>query len=318
MVGFRPCELPIFDCVNASSPAVSVKGLTIRYGDLVAVDNLSFEARAGRITAVLGPNGAGKTSMIECCEGLREAESGTVKVLGLDPKNDHKQLVSRIGVMLQDGGVYPTARVRETVALYAALYGNTVDVDDLVRTCGLADRAKSTWRQLSGGERQRLSLALALTARPEVAFLDEPTTGVDISGRGLIRDTLRKMADDGCAVVIATHELDEAERIADDVVIIKKGRVILAGAVNDLRSGDKVLRFRSQPRIDLSALAASIGNAVTETSPGDYVVDGESDASVIGRLGAWLAEHGHPMTDVRTGTESLADIFLRVVGGESQ
>ena len=318
MVGPQPRELPIFDWVNASSPAVSVEGLTIRYGDLLAVDNLSFEAHAGRITAVLGPNGAGKTRMIECCEGLREPAAGTVRVLGLHPKNDHKLLVNRIGVMLQDGGVYPTARVRETVELYAALHGTTVDVDELVRTCGLADRAKSTWRQLSGGERQRLSLALALTAQPEVAFLDEPTSGVDISGRGLIRDTLRKMANSGCAVVIATHELDEAERIADDVVIISKGRVMIAGTVNDLRSGDKVLRFRSQPGIDVAAVSASIGSAVVEVSPGEYCVAGESDASVIGALGSWLAEHGHPMTDVRTGTESLADIFLRVVGGESQ
>ena len=317
-MGFGPCELPILDSVTNPLPAVNVEGLTIRYGDLVAVDNLSFKAHAGRITAVLGPNGAGKTSTIECCEGLREAASGSVRVLGLDPRADHKSLVGRMGVMLQDGGVYPSARVRETVELYAALYGNVVDVDQLVATCGLGERTTSTWRQLSGGERQRLSLALALTAKPEVAFLDEPTSGVDISGRGLIRETLRSMADQGCAVVVATHELDEAERIADDIVIISKGRIALSGAVSELRSGDKTLRFRSNVDIDVSALGGLIGRSVTQTSPGDYSVGGESEASVIGKLGAWLAEHGHPMTEVRTGVESLADIFLRAVGGEAE
>ena len=260
-MGFGPCELPILDSVTNPLPAVNVEGLTIRYGDLVAVDNLSFKAHAGRITAVLGPNGAGKTSTIECCEGLREAASGSVRVLGLDPRADHKSLVGRMGVMLQDGGVYPSARVRETVELYAALYGNVVDVDQLVATCGLGERTTSTWRQLSG---------------------------------------------------------DEPERIADDIVIISKGRIALSGAVSELRSGDKTLRFRSNVDIDVSALGGLIGRSVTQTSPGDYSVGGESEASVIGKLGAWLAEHGHPMTEVRTGVESLADIFLRAVGGEAE
>ena len=313
-MGRETSGLPILDFVNTSVPAVSVEALTIKYGNLTAVDALDFHAYPGRITAVLGPNGAGKTSTIECCEGLRQPTSGNVRVLGLDPRRDHKQLVARIGVMLQEGGVYPSARVRETVELYVALYGNVADSEELIRICGLQDRTSATWRQLSGGERQRLSLALALTGKPEVAFLDEPTSGVDITGRGLIRDTLRKMATEGCAVVIATHELDEAERIADDAVIINKGRVVLAGPLDELRQGESALRFSSSQNLDIAALSSAIGAEVVRRSENEFAVRGGEGPEMIAKLSGWLASNGHPMSEVRTGGESLADIFTRAVG----
>ncbi len=317
-MGFEPSGLPKLDTVSSTSPAVEVTGLTIRYGNLTAVDNLDFRAFPGRVTAVLGPNGAGKTSTIECCEGLRKPASGSVRVLDLDPQKDQRQRVGRMGVMLQEGGVYPSARVRETIELYAALYGNVADPDQLMNICGLSERPKSTWRQLSGGERQRLSLALALTARPEVAFLDEPTSGVDITGRGLIRETLRAMAENGCAVVVATHELDEAERIADDIVVINRGRTVLAGTLNEIRSGRPAIRFGSDDTIDLAALSSALGTSVERQSTGEFRIDTDGNAELIGKLGSWLATNGHPLRDVNTSGESLAEIFTRVVGDDNQ
>ena len=191
--------------------AVEVEDLTVRYGDLVAVDSVPFIAEAGQITTVLGPNGAGKTSTIEVCEGYRRADAGSARVLGFEPASQQRRLSKHMGVMLQEGGVYGGSAVLETVRHYAALYDNGADAGALVEAVGLTARAKASWRRLSGGERQRLSLALALAAKPTVAFLDEPTSGVDINGRDAIRGIIRGLAADGCAVVLATHDLDEAE-----------------------------------------------------------------------------------------------------------
>ena len=292
--------------------AVEVSSLTVRYGELLAVDDVSFGAEAGRVTAVLGPNGAGKTSTIEVCEGYRHATSGTVRVLGLDPAVDQRRLSERMGVMLQSGGVYPSARVADTVRHYCALYGRGVDPMALVEQVGLADRAKSTWRRLSGGEQQRLSLALALAARPEVAFLDEPTSGVDVHGRDTIRGIVRSLADDGCAVVLATHELDEAERLADRVVIFDQGQIIADGTLAELRKGHDEIRFRSDPFIDLPSLAAEIGMVASQVGADEYVIDAPPHPRLMAKLAGWLADQGHPLTDVRAGAQRLEDVFRRL------
>ncbi|NBU37950.1 MAG: ABC transporter ATP-binding protein, partial [Actinobacteria bacterium] len=180
---------------------VLVENLVVRYGELTAVDHVSFSAPVGEVTVVLGPNGAGKTSTIEVCEGFRTADSGHVSVLGLDPVAGHNDLTERMGVMLQGGGVYPSARVRDVIAHFCALHDRGMDADDLVERVGLGHRSGATWRRLSGGEQQRVSLALALAARPDVAFLDEPTSGVDVDGRDIIRGIVRQLAADGCTVV---------------------------------------------------------------------------------------------------------------------
>jgi ABC-2 type transport system ATP-binding protein len=203
------------------------------------------------VTAVLGANGAGKTSTIEVCEGYRRATSGTVRVLGLDPASDQRKLSERIGVMLQEGGIYPSARVADAVRHYCALYERGADPAALVDLVGLRDRAAATWRRLSGGERQRLSLALALAARPDVAFLDEPTSGVDVNGRDTIRSVVRDLSERGCAVVLATHELDEAERVADRVVIFDSGRIVADGTLaSSARPRPDPVPERTGPRRD--------------------------------------------------------------------
>ena len=191
--------------------SVVVENLSVSYGDLMAVDNVSFEAPSGGVTVILGPNGAGKTSTIEVCEGFRSAKSGTVRVLGLDPVSDHRALTERMGVMLQGGGVYPSARVRDVVSHFCALHDKGVNATQLIERVGLSNRSTGTWRKLSGGEQQRLSLALALAADPEVIFLDEPTSGVDIDGRDIIADIIRDLAARGTTVVLASHDMTEAE-----------------------------------------------------------------------------------------------------------
>ena len=296
--------------------AVEVQGLTVRYGDLVAVDNVSFTAEAGAVTTVLGPNGAGKTSTIEVCEGYRKAAGGTVRVLGLDPAAQQRRLGERVGVMLQEGGVYPSARVLDTVRHYCRLHDRGADPSSLVQQVGLVDRAKATWRRLSGGERQRLSLALALAARPEVVFLDEPTSGVDLHGRQAIREIIRSLADGGCAVLLATHELDEAERLADRVLIFDSGQVVADGTLAELRKGHDEIRFRSAPDLDLHALAASIGMVASRVGHDEYVIDAPPHPRLMAQLTAWLAEQGHPITDMRAGAQRLEDVFRRLTSQE--
>jgi ABC-2 type transport system ATP-binding protein len=296
---------------------VEVEHLTVRHGDVLAVDAISFSAEAGQVTTVLGPNGAGKTSTIEVCEGYRRATAGTVRVLGLDPTTQQRQLSKRMGVMLQEGGVYPSSRVLDTVRHYASLYGNGADAAALVEAVGLAGKSKAMWRRLSGGERQRVSLALALAAKPEVAFLDEPTSGIDINGRDAIRGIIRDLATNGCAVVLATHELDEAERLADRMVIIDHGVVIADGTLAELRRGHDEIRFRSDPGLDLRALAAATGIVASEVGHDEYVIDAPPQPRLMAQLGDWLAEAGHPLHDLRAGGQRLEDVFRRLTRGDT-
>ena len=292
-----------------------VEELVVRYGDLVAVDHVSFSAAAGEVTAVLGPNGAGKTTTLEVCEGYRRATSGTATVLGLIPHRRQAELSRRMGVMLQQGGFSPAARVGDVTRLFCELYAKRVDAAELLQTVGLGERLRSSYRRLSGGEKQRLSLALALAARPDVAFLDEPTSGVDITGRQLIRSIVRDLAHNGCAVVLATHELDEAEKVADRVVIFDRGRVVADGTLDELRSGHDEIRFRSSATLDVHAVSAAIQLAVRSVGDGEFVVDG--GAVHVATLTAWLAEHGEPIADLSAGRQRLEDVFLRLTGGQS-
>lgn len=291
----------------------------IRYGSVVAVDGLSFDAAPGQVTALLGPNGAGKTSIVEACEGYRRISDGRVRVLGLDPHDDHDQLVTRLGVMLQQGGVYPGIRVREAIALFCAYYGGRTDPDELVETVGLGERARSTWRQLSGGEQQRLSLALALAGRPDVVFLDEPTASVDVAGRQRVRALIREQADRGSCVVLTTHELEEAERLADHVVIIDHGRMVAAGSPGDLMRTTRTeeLRFGAAPGLDTAGLGASIGALVTEETPGEYLVAAAPSPALVAAVTAWLAERDLALADLRAGRKRLEDVYLALTNETS-
>ncbi len=297
--------------------AVSVENLVVNYGSLRAVDGVTFNAYAGEVTTVLGPNGAGKTSTIEVCEGYGTPLSGRIRVLGLDPQAQRTELNKRMGVMLQSGGIYPSARVGEVIGHYCNVYGKSVRPDALLARVGLSELRTRTWRRLSGGERQRVSLALALAARPEVAFLDEPTSGVDVNGRALIRNVICELARSGCAVVVATHELDEAERIADRVTIFNKGKVIADGSLDELRRGRDEIRFRSPSVFDLAELTRHLGAEVRQIEPHEYLVIGSSDVHRIAALSQWMAAAGGEVRDLRAGQQRLEDVFKRLTAGDN-
>jgi ABC-2 type transport system ATP-binding protein len=296
--------------------AVEVQNLVMRYGDVTAVDGIWFTAEAGQVTAVLGPNGAGKTSTIEALEGFRRPNSGVVRVAGLDPITQHNKLVNHIGVMLQEGGVYPSMRAGEAAELFCAYHGNVNEPTELIARVGLGDRATRTWKQMSGGEQQRLKLALALAGKPDVIFLDEPTAGVDAEGRIVIRDVIRTLAAKGVAVVLTTHELGEAERLADHIVILDRGRLVAAGTLANLRGQGKreEIRFAAAAGLDVASLGAHLRATASEPTPGEYVVNAAPSPDNVARLTGWLAERNLPLADLRAGRQSLEDVFLRLTG----
>jgi ABC-2 type transport system ATP-binding protein len=215
--------------------------------------------------------------------------------------------------MLQEGGLYPGIRVGEVLALFAAYYDDPVDPAALLGRVGLAEHARATARRLSGGQQQRLALALALVGRPAVAFLDEPTAGLDVDGRLLVREVVREERDRGTCVLLATHDLAEAEKVADRVVIVDKGRIVADGTPDELmRGGGEDLRFGAAPGLDVAGLAEVLGGAVVEDPPGEYHAAVAPTPATVAALTAWLAERDLPLGDLRAGRQRLEDVFLRL------
>ena len=299
--------------------ALEVTDLVVRYpsqpNPVTAVDGISFAEEPGRVLTLLGPNGAGKTSTVETLEGYRIPTSGSARVLGLDPRRDAKQLAPRIGVMLQRNGVYVTMHSRDALRLFASYYGvRAQDPDALLERVGLGPVASTPWRRLSGGEQQRLSLALAIVGRPEVAFFDEPTAGVDPSARLVVRDIIRELRGEGVCVLLTTHDLDEAERLSDRILIIDHGKLIADGSPEQLMSGGEpaAIRFGGPASLDTSALATYMKATVESTQPGEFTVACAPTPANVAALTAWLAAHNHSLADLRAGRQSLEDVFLRL------
>ncbi|MBW3577664.1 MAG: ABC transporter ATP-binding protein [Actinobacteria bacterium] len=295
-------------------PAIDVRGLVKRYGETVAVAGLDLTVERGETFAILGPNGAGKTTTIECCEGYRRPDAGTVRVLGLDPIADPDRLRPRLGLMLQEGGVYPTARPLEVLHLFAAFHADALDPDALLEHVGLADTRRIAFRDLSGGQKQRLKLAIALVGRPELVFLDEPTAGLDPAARRLTWDILRDLRRTGVTVALTTHLLDEAEELADRVAIIDRGVLVALGSPDELtrEAGLPEVRFTAPPALDSAALSVAIDAKVEEERPGRYVVHAPGTPELIARLTAWLHAHDLPLGDLQAGRRTLEDVFLRL------
>jgi ABC-2 type transport system ATP-binding protein len=307
-------------------PAVEVRSLAKRYSSAVAVTDVSLDAAAGQITALLGPNGAGKTTTIEICSGLRSADDGTVSVLGLDPQRDAGALRRRVGVMPQGGsgasGVYPSARAAEVLRLYAALHAHPLAVDLLLERLGLDKVARTPWRRLSGGEQQRLSLALALVGRPEVVFLDEPTAGLDVQGRHATWDLIGELRAVGVAVVLTTHALDEAEALADQIVIVDAGRVVATGTPASLTqadAGNRDLRFDGPPGLALTELLSALpaGFNATEPTSGHYVVTGDVTPHIVAAVTSWCASRGVMADRLTTGSRTLEAVFIELTGKDA-
>lgn len=310
---------------RGESPAIEVRELVMRYGSRVAVAGISLEASRGEVLCILGPNGAGKTSTVECMEGYRRAASGTVRVLGMDPARDHAALTPRMGVMLQRGGVYPMLGPRRVLRLFASFYEQPRDPEELMELVALKEVAKTPWRHLSGGEQARVSLALALVGRPEVVFLDEPTAGVDPEGRLAVREVVRALRDGGTCVVLTTHELAEAERVADRVVVLREGALVVEGPPGALRRTEKEITF-SLPgtgQLDCAALGASLGARVEEIQPGRYrvVPEGTSPAvppaDLAAALTSSLARAGLTLSELRIG-QSLEEAYLSLLAQGGQ
>jgi ABC-2 type transport system ATP-binding protein len=241
-----------------------------------------------------------------------------VRVLGLDPTSaaDRRRLNRRIGVMLQKGGVYPGMGPGEAVRLFASYYDRPLDPAGLLDRLELSAVARTPWRRLSGGEQQRLSLALALVGRPELVFLDEPTAGVDPRGRLAIRAEIGSRRDAGVGVLLTTHELEEAERLADRIVIVDSGRVVAAGTAAELTAsapGQEEIRFTSAAGLDMSGLGARLGAPAREDSPGRYVIRAPGTPAAVAAVTAWLAERDQALADLRTGSR-LEEVFLRLTG----
>ncbi|MGK2316058.1 ABC transporter ATP-binding protein [Gordonia rhizosphera] len=299
-------------------PALQITGLVKRYGDRVAVDGLDLELASGTVLALLGPNGAGKTTTVEICEGFLTADAGTVRVLGLDPMANNDEMRRRIGVMLQGGGAYPGARAAEMLRLCAAYSADPIDPAWLLEALGLSEVARTPFRRLSGGQQQRLSLACAIVGRPELVFLDEPTAGLDAHARIMVWELIERLRGDGVSVLLTTHLMDEAEELADKVVIIDHGRVVAAGTPADLtsRGAENELRFTAPRGLDLTMLRTALpeGYRCSEPTPGGYLVRGQVTPQVLATVTAWCAKIDVLATDLRVETRSLSDVFLDLTG----
>ena len=309
---------------NTDSPALLLRGVTKRFGDVTAVDGLDLSLARGRVLALLGPNGAGKTTTVEMCEGFVRPDGGEVRVLGLDPMRDTDELRTRIGIMLQGGGAYPGVRVGEMVELVASYSADPLDVEWLLDVVGLTRHRGTSYRRLSGGQQQRLSLACALVGRPELVFLDEPTAGLDAQSRLAVWDLVSSLRRDGVTVVLTTHLMDEAEALADDVLIIDRGRAVASGTTADITGGTStqatVVEF--DRAVDARALAAHLtvpgGRAVDvdATAPNRYRVTGAGTPEGIAAMAGWCADQGALITELRVARRSLEDVFLDITGRE--
>ena len=303
------------------SPAVLVDGLVMQYGAKVAVAGLSLTVERHTITAVLGPNGAGKTTTLETCEGYRKPQRGTVRVLGLDPIRDRKVLLPRIGVMLQSGGAWSGVRAVEMLRHVARLHAHPLDPAILVERLGLADCGRTPYRRLSGGQQQRLGLAMALVGRPELVFVDEPTAGLDPAVRRTVWELLEELRTDGVTVVLTTHYMEEAERLADRVHIVDKGSLVASGTPLELTRGGARATIRlvvTQPFPPTSpeSLRAALGagTEVTQLDAVSLLITGPADASTLARVSRWCEEYDVLPESLTLGQRKLEDVFLELTG----
>ena len=290
---------------------------------LRVVSGVSLTAGRGQVTALLGANGAGKTTTLECAQGLQKRSGGTISLLGQDPATAGAELRSRVGVMLQDGGLPPSARPLPLLRHIAGLYAHPWPVDDLVQRLGIDTFSRTTVRRLSGGQKQRLALAAALVGRPEVLFLDEPSAGLDPQSRQLVFELIGELRDSGMGIILTTHLMDDAQRLADYVYIIDGGRNVAEGTVQELlqrgpavdAGADHVrtLSFDATPGLDLSGvLPADV--VVLEERAGSYTATGALTPKHLAALAEWWAAHDVMPAAMALQARSLEDVFLDISG----
>src|SRR5262245_20052815 len=297
-------------------PVIHVDAIRKAYGKTIAVDDVSFDVQAGEIFGLIGPNGAGKTTTMECVEGLRRPDRGSISVLSLDPMRDARTLQQKVGVQLQQAQLQKRIKVREAVDLWASLYPGAVDGDALLERLGLADKRQAWFMTLSGGQKQRLFIALALIHDPDVVLLDELTTGLDPQARRAIWELVREIRSRGKTVLLTTHLMEEAERLCDRVAIVERGKVIDIGT-----PGGLVRRHCPTQTVVLDTTDATAAGHF-QTIPGVESVTWQDSRCTIRGSGGdlvthviqCLAEHRIRVTDFRTELPNLEDVFLTLTG----
>ncbi len=296
------------------SAVITVERLTKRYRDIDAVRDVSFEVLPGEIFGIIGPNGSGKTTTVECLQGLRRADGGTIDVLGMDPRRDAEALRRRIGAQLQESALPDRLKVWEALDLFSALTPQKSDWQLLIDQWGLADKRDARFGTLSGGQQQRLFIALALVNNPEIVFLDEMTTGLDPASRRVSWSLVERLRDLGTTVVLVTHFMDEAERLCDRLVVIDSGQVIATGTPRQLatqHAGEIRVSF-STDRGDLAFLNDVRG--VVSVAREGMAVEVTGTGPLLALVAASLVEHGIEPLDLRAEGGSLEDVFLRLTG----
>jgi ABC-2 type transport system ATP-binding protein len=309
---------PLKSSDTASEPAIKVQNLVKKYGNLVAVDDVSFSIKEGEIFGIIGPNGAGKTTTVECISGLRAPDSGLISIYGYSPQKDRNKIRKFLGVQLQESTLPPRLKVGEAVGLFASFYPNPLDTDQLLESLGIKSTKNSIFKKLSGGQKQRLSIALALVGNPKIAILDELTTGLDPEARRETWSLIENIRDRGVTVILVTHFMDEAERLCDRLALINHGKLVVMDtpeAIAALAGGNRVRFVPSRP-VDDNTLYAIPGVNQIERKERYITVAGTGDlaASVINSL----ANSGVQVSEIEARRGNLDDAFVKLTKVETK
>ena len=313
--------------VPNDEPCLTIKGLIKDCGPVAGLDGkmirvlagVDFSARRGSVTALLGANGAGKTTTLECAQGLQPINGGEVLLLGQEPYGAGAELRARVGVMLQDGGLPPSARPVPLLHHIASMYADPRPVEELVARLGIGSFANTNIRRLSGGQKQRLAMAAALIGRPEVLFLDEPSAGLDPQSRQIVFDLISELRDDGLGIILTTHLMDDAQKLADYVYIIDSGKTVAHGTVAELtaQTGEladqRLLTFDAAPGLELAA-AGLPHLAAEESASGHYTLRGALTPADLAALSAWWERLGILPSSIHMASRTLEDVFLDLSG----
>lgn len=309
-----------------SAPVVEVEGLVKHYGDKVAVDHLSFTVEAGEVYGLLGVNGAGKTTTIEILEGHRRRTAGNVRVLGVDPQHAGREFRDRIGIVLQSSGVEAKLTVREVLELYRPCYSNPRTVHECIELLGLGPSVDTRIDSLSGGQTRRVDFALGVIGRPQLLFLDEPTTGFDPSARRASWELIRSLGDAGTTVILTSHYLDEVEHLAHRVGVIAGGRMLVEGTPDQLlgATGVTVVRFECPPDTDthtavadVTAVLGTVAHLADVRADGDRIeVRTAAPTPALHLLSGWALDAGRELGGIEVRRPSLEDLFIDLVASD--
>lgn len=306
------------------SPSLVIEGLLKDFGPVAALDGrmvrvlngISLKANPGSVTTLLGSNGAGKSTTLACAQGLLRPDGGNISLLGQDPYRASPALRSRVGVMLQDGGLPPSLRPIPLLRHVASLYQRPADINALIERLGINEFSNTSIRRLSGGQKQRVALAAALAGNPEVVFLDEPSAGLDPQSRQVVFDLITELRDAGLCIVLTTHLMEDAQRLSDYVYIIDEGINVAQGTVAELtarathESSAQALTFSADPALVLPQLAGHL--LLLEHAPGQYRLEGVREANDLASLTAWWARESILPQALSMQPRSLEDVFLEI------